>query len=1160
MKRQRVCTIATVLFLTGIVSSHALNVSVAPSTLDWNINAWVDVTISNLTPGASVQLVLLVDADQNRALSPADRPLAGFTLADGQTNRFGAVYMPSDVDGLSNGVIQTRISYHGLDAPMHAIGSYLWVAYTNAAMPVSQSFAVLQDTSTVWITGTVRDYRPPNDPISAARVQMVYFSDARGGEPAVWTDTNGAFRIYLPPGIGTNDVRGVMAVGAGLMGADQTPDGEWLSAYPFEQPLTTGENALTNALYLVGLGPDILYAVSGRVVAVDGATTSPVPWALINAEVEGDDGPGVWSVDITRDDGSFTLVLPGGTEALLLMAPNVNQRGLSAELKTVMVGTQDVTGVEIHCYPAQAMARGRVVDADSGAPVPGLMMYWFDPDAGAYGFAYSLGNGFFEISSLKGSNYTSGSFEEYTVWRAGYVPPAEQGPYAIGIGEVFTNLLFELEPAHVVRGRVYDTQTNALQNGRVIALPTGAWDTVNSADVNLAGEYELRVPSGRYRLQTDTDGFPGYLPMVWSNHFMWEWSESGPACDPIEVAGDDVAGIDFYLPPAAYIRGTVLADGAPLSNVNVSAQIREGQGGVSRRGGAVTGPDGTYEIAVLGGTSYLVQAAAPGDTFWLPQYYSNAPNMEVATPVEAQVGTPATNIDFNLVKGGWLSGTLYGPGGLAPFTNAQAFVSALNFSNDWINSTVADPQHGIYHVVVPPGEYRVRAEAPGWLPQYYGGYFDYRWQLAPLVTVGVEQVVGELDITMAPPSIVEGMVMAGGAPLSNVNVELNYVQDTNSWTWQYVASALTDIDGHYSMNAPPGTNFAVRAAPSPSSGYQEQWWSNAPNVQAATLFDLHRTQTLSNINFDLLGGLLILGRVLNEIGAAVPGVAVEAWWGNPEQGWQWGGETYADSNGYYAMTLSADTGYVVKVRRSWPASFEDWWYPETFYSNSYWIDRATVLWTNAGHAISNVDITVYPGFQLTGRVVRVSGGDAITGAWLSVFCDSTTNWLAGALSDDAGVFRMCLPTNWPVYVQAQSSLYGQRWFSNVYGSASATPIVGTAYHRIGIELALSRYDEDADGDGYNEYDETQILFTDPTDANDYLRWAQAVRSVSGVEVRWDSSAGVAYWIERCENLRAGEWAPVAGPEIGTGGIMSVIDTNAVPHAVYRILVTGSGPD
>lgn len=1141
-----------VVWLSAGMGSYALTLNISPSTMDWNSNGWVDIVISNITPGAMVRCNLLVDVDQNRLLSLPDRPLAGFEVRDGITNRFGGVYMPADRDGLANGVIVTRFSYHGLDSPLHTIGSYLWVALTNPAMPVAQSFSIIQDTSSVWITGFVRSYIPPNRPIGGARVQLGYFSLASGPEPAVWTDTNGAFRLYVPSGIGTGDVRGVFAAAPGYLGADQTPDGTWLSAYPFWQPLSMGENALTNSLFLVEPVPGALYAVSGRVVMVNGGITSPVPYTLIQAEPADDAGGSVWTVDVTKEDGSFRLVLPGQFEALILLSPNVNQRGLVATLQSVLVETQDIGGLEIQCFPARSLVGGLVESADHLTPVVGLPMFVYDEMNGTYGFAYTMGDGRFEIGALPGDQQFSGCLDEDAAWRLRYVPPEDQGPFSVEDGEVLMDLLyFSLQRAFAVNGRVFDVQTNVLQGGWVTAFPTGMmWESVADADVNMLGEYALLVPTGTYRLQAD--GFAGYLPMSWSNHFLWEWS-NGPACDPLTVETSDVSGVNFYLHPAAYIRGVVRGDGVPLEGVEVRAMI-----GWEWRGSDFTDSNGMYELALLGRTSYVVEAQATGVTFWVHQYFSGALYVEDATPVYTEAGMPAESVDFDLVKGGRIEGQLLEPDGVSVFTSAMANVAGMDISNTWINSTMADQATGTFGVTLPAGSYRIRAEALGWLAQYYGGYFDYNWPAAPVVTVGVEQVAGGVVITMAPPSYVEGEVRSGGVPLTNIPVEVVWMFDTNFWTWNYIAGERTDAGGRYSIAVPPGDNFAVRVVPEGSTGYTEQWWSNAPNAQAATLLAVGRGVTVSNIHFDLTAGMQIMGRVTDEVGSPFTNALIEAW--RIEDGaWYWAAQSYTDTNGNYVIAVPATTGYVVVLRRPWEAPVETWWYPTLFYSNTYFATNAQVLWTNGGSAVTNVDFEAHPGMQLTGMVVRAIGGDPIGDAEVQLFYSDVTHILDNVRSDSNGSYRACVPTNWALFAKCQAAGFGDRWYSNTYSQAEATPIWGSAYIRVNVPFALAAYGDDVDGDGFDEYAETRLLQTDPLDGNDYLRAAQAVRVGSNVEIQWMSRSGVEYWVQRTEDLKAGTWIEIAGPEVGTGGLMTVTDTNAPPAAVYRILVVGLGP-
>jgi hypothetical protein len=95
---------------------------------------------------------------------------------------------------------------------------------------------------------------------------------------------------------------------------------------------------------------------------------------------------------------------------------------------------------------------------------------------------------------------------------------------------------------------------------------------------------------------------------------------------------------------------------------------------------------------------------------------------------------------------------------------------------------------------------------------------------------------------------------------------------------------------------------------------------------------------------------------------------------------------------------------------------------------------------------------------------------------------------------------------------------------------------------------------DPDGDGLNNWQEWRCL-TDPTNRLSGLRLLSASPNSTNVTVRWQSVAGVAYFLERSTNLSvAPSFTPLARNLPGQPGSTNYNDTNAAPPAprFYRV--------
>lgn len=191
--------------------------------------------------------------------------------------------------------------------------------------------------------------------------------------------------------------------------------------------------------------------------------------------------------------------------------------------------------------------------------------------------------------------------------------------------------------------RIVDGATNTLSGGSVgtFRLPsfTGAWEFGAYAD--RAGRYAMLVPTGTFAVVAN--GFRGHVSRTYRDHAQWEWN-NGVVADPFLVGTAGLAGVDFVLPPAALIRGPVLATNAPLAAARVNAFTPAGEW----RGEAWTDAAGAYELEVPPASNLVIR----NDRY----------DASLATPVAPAGGAVEGGVDFGLRPGFLVHGTVRGPG------------------------------------------------------------------------------------------------------------------------------------------------------------------------------------------------------------------------------------------------------------------------------------------------------------------------------------------------------------------------------------------------------------------------------------------------------------------------------------------------------------------
>jgi len=1186
----------------------AFTVSVSPGTIAWDSNTWLNVRITNNAAQCyAANLTIYIDPDTNGVVGPADVPLFNVTLADGRTNRFGAVTIPDDDDGITNRAILTRIPCFGIDNPLHTIGRYIvQVAFTNGTSPAVTPFTVTQPTTTVYITGRVLRYGD-DAPIAAAFLDIYPFTRAAGFTPGTWTDTNGSFRLYLPPSM-TGNVQGIVAGGMGYFSVPYRDDiGEWVSGYRFQNDLHAGDNALTNSLRLIVADGSHVHNLSGRVVDTH---TNPVPFALVMFEEESEEDSDAGSLAVSDINGNFSLPVPDGLTGWVGADGGfLNLRGLVASGNGPYTATQDISGIVIECPAATTLARNFVIDSGNGAGVAGVGAE-FEADM-FWSSAYSVTGGLYEIG-LVYDTYKAG-VDDDTLPCMGYSGASGYEGLAVTNAGIYTNAPFYLMRGYPLSGTVFDRQTNTLTDGKVQVNPFGSWDG-NDMDVNRHGVYLALAATGTY--QVTAEDFTGYLSQRYTNHFTWEW-DNGPVADPVIVTTNGATNINFFLPAASYIRGTVYGTSAPLANASVNASSGENQ-----LGGVQTEDDGTYELAVLAGTNYVVRAQGPNGTLFLEQFWSNKTQDSEADLVTTDTNAPAENINFNLQLGGRIEGTLYEPDGSTPLTHTWGFVEArtTNDISDFMGGDDVDQDDGTYGFTVAPGIYHVHAEADGWPDQYYDGVQESQRDLATLVTVKVSQVTDGIDFTMLVPSYIEGTVTDGGSPVSGMPVQVSYVADTNNWWTQFVGQEDSDASGHYSIVVPPGTNYLVSTQPGDDSFYLQKYWSNATIIQDATLVEVTNNMTLSGIDFSLEFGARIEGQVWNELGDPMESVQIEAHRFDTNGSTIWGGGDETDSDGDYGFVVPAGTGYFVRASRPWSVSDEDWWYPETYYSNKFSEPACDHIQADAGATVSNVDFHLALGYRVEGFVYNSDGVSPAPNGF--VFSEETSgplNHYGATQCEGDGSYRVCLPNHLPLNLCGTAQDRVPEYYDNVYSSQQATAIQPAAMTTTRVDFALYSWTEDTDGDSlydyqedtrpdgvfnpiedwssyvtnhtdgdqindrderdwdidpkrpdtdgdtYTDWQEVYVTGTDPralaSGSNSYLHCLQTTRDGSNVVLNWSAIAYVgSYFIQRSTNLLSGAyWVDLFGPMSGTGTVMTVTDSNAPPNSAYRVRIPYIAP-
>ena len=361
-------------------------------------------------------------------------------------------------------------------------------------------------------------------------------------------------------------------------------------------------------------------------------------------------------------------------------------------------------------------------------------------------------------------------------------------------------------------------------------------------------------------------------------------------------------------------------------------------------GQATSAADGTYTITGLTAGSYRLGAVGSG---WGTQYYNNTANVNEATTVTVMSGFTTPGIDFNLVVGGSITGTVRGPGG-TPVANIAVSTEGASSLLD-----VYSDENGTYTITgLQPGNHVVYARGNGLLVMQYYNNATSSNDATPVSVVSGGTTSG-IDFNLVVGGTITGIVLANGSPLANASVSTQY------------GYATTDEYGIYTITGHPVGSYTVSAS---GNGWVRQYYNLVHSYQSATAVAVTSGGTTPNINFNLVAGGTISGTVKGPVGQPLPNIFVSA---SDTGGLGLGMSAASDADGTYTITGLLAGSYRVEASGSeWVRQYYD-------HSNTY--NTATPVAVTSGGTTSGINFDLVAGGTISGTV-RGSDGNLLPGA------------------------------------------------------------------------------------------------------------------------------------------------------------------------------------
>ncbi len=584
----------------------------------------------------------------------------------------------------------------------------------------------------------------------------------------------------------------------------------------------------------------------------------------------------------------------------------------------------------------------------------------------------------FTIASVRPEGrYTSKFFNNGISW-------SQATPVAVVNGADTPNIDINLSLGGKVSGKVLNSKDFEL-SGIVIEAyesDTGLW--INSVTTDLSGNYTISLrPNADYKLKA-------FDPNVVHNALYYQNVSSWHQSDRIHIdPADNKSGFDFSMvDDGGFISGKVTDEkNRPVREVEIGVfNFDTG----SWFDSTITDVDGLYKIVVPSG-KYKV-GALPVDSKSLSTFYNNASNWKDAEAVFVPKTQGTGNINFKLFKGGNIEGLVKDKSDNAlPQINIQVFDFA---TGSWVNESITDKE-GKYNVAVPAGKYKIRAEALDVKSKFAGQFYKnaFNWNQSEPVAAANDATTTLDDIELTNGSSISGKVVDGNSlPLSNAKVDI-YEFDTGFW----VASTSSDKNGDYTVKGLPNNDFRVKASPPPGRGLSCVFYNNAVEWDNAWRAVINN-KDLDNINFTLVAGGLILGKVSDDVtGDGISGVEVGAYdFGSGS----WVGSGITDGNGDYSIQAPFGV-YLLHTA----ASGID--YVDEFYDNTLNLDEAKPAIVTATKNF-NANFQLGTGGKISGKISDFENED-IFGAKISAFNFGTDLWVNSGLTNIDGEFTINVP-------------------------------------------------------------------------------------------------------------------------------------------------------
>ncbi len=350
-----------------------------------------------------------------------------------------------------------------------------------------------------------------------------------------------------------------------------------------------------------------------------------------------------------------------------------------------------------------------------------------------------------------------------------------------------------------------------------------------------------------------------------------------------------------------------------------------------------------------------------------------------------------------------------------------------------------------------PGLYVVRAQARGYLPEFYKDARHYT--LATPLQVTAEDTLKGIDFSLDKGGVVQGKITSdvdhaaiGGAHVFAVHVITNEKYH-----------ALANDDGGYALEGLATGNGAY-AVFAEAEGYRGEFYDNANSVLTAKLLTVIEGQSVEGIDLSLALGSAISGHVVDATNGNPVAKAAVLIIAGTAPNTQPARVVHTNDAGEYIASVRPGSYYVAVEARG---------YHKEFYDASRDPRNATLVKVVADQHTGGIDFKLDPLSMISGTVLDQNTKAPIAGALVFAFPERPGNSMPPnsteaklpliAKTDSLGQYKIVNARSGKYFMLAEARGYLHEYWQEATGAANAKPVeVPESGNVSGIDFTLEK--------------------------------------------------------------------------------------------------------